>query len=173
MNLNIEDKLSYYPILDEDVKNGFRMFSALVYCGESVVYSQFLQNILKTESPRTIIKTTVEAIQLNIPEKELTRSGVNKFFEALDQIFDFQLGKILLATSSISEIQNMINKDWPFFLRYKKEIDLCFRGTNCKELLDLVNSTGLFSTFIPIYFISFIAQVEMKPPMKSVSFLPT
>ena len=133
-------------ILDEDIKTGFMMFSAIVYCSEPVGLYQFLHNLLSNQSPRTIIQATVNTIQsVNIRNGE-NRKGMNKFFLALDSIFNLQFGKILLATSSPLQLEAMIAKDWPYFSHYAKEINQCLSGTSCQGVTDIVNTLGKFKS---------------------------
>ena len=42
------------------------MFSAFVYCSESVALSQFLDSLLSTQSPMTIIQATVNTIESSV-----------------------------------------------------------------------------------------------------------
>ena len=65
-----------------------------------------------------------------------------QFYLSLDQIFHFQLGKILLATVSPSDIESMITKDWPYFSHYSQEINQCLNNASCKGISDLVQSLG-------------------------------
>ena len=87
---------------DEDVLTGFMIFSIMVYCPESVALYQFLHSLLFTQSPRTIIQATVNTIQSLDIKELINRQRMHQFYLALDKIFHFQFGKILLATNSPS-----------------------------------------------------------------------
>ena len=67
---------------------------------------------------------------------------MNQFYLALDQIFSFHLGEILLATASPSELQAMIAKDLPYFTHYSHEIDECLSGASCQGIMNLVQTLG-------------------------------
>ena len=54
----------------------------------------------------------------------------------LDNIFNLQYGKILLATSSPSQLDAMITKDWPYFTNYS--LDQCLSGGSCQGVTDLM-----------------------------------
>ena len=55
----------------------------------------------------------------------------------MDKIFHFQLGKILLATVTPSDIKTMLNKDWPYFSHYSQEIDQCLNNASCQGIIHL------------------------------------
>ena len=127
---------------DEDLLTGFMMFSAMIYCSESVALSQFLFSLLSTQSPRTIIQATVNTIQSGDIKERSNRKRMAQFYLALDKIFHFQLGKILLATVSLPDIEAMMAKDWPYFSHYSQEIDQCLNNASCQGVRDLVQTLG-------------------------------
>ena len=129
-------------ISEDDMKTGFMMYSGLIYCSESVALSKFLQGILSSQSPRSIIQATVNTIQSGDIVERADKEGMNLFYQALDKIFQFQLGKILLATASKSEIESMKAKDWPYFFHHSIELEQCLNGTNCHGIHTLIQSLG-------------------------------
>ena len=139
---NVQISSPQTEIIIEDVLTGFMIYSAIVYCSESVAVAQFLHSLLSTQSPRTIIQATVNTIQSESVQERANKMKLNTFYLALDQKFDFQLGRILLATSSPSELQAMIAKEWPFFTHHTKEIDQCLSGASCQKVAALVDTLG-------------------------------
>ena len=133
------------------------LFSVVVYCSEPVALSQFLNSLLSTQSLRTIIKATVNTIQSENIKESLSKEQMNQFYLALDKIFDFQLGKILLAISSPPEIEAMMAKDWPFFTHFSQEIDQCLEEGSCRGVQDIVNTLGKISSNLVDY-------VKLKSP---------
>ena len=127
---------------DEDIETGFMVFSAVVYCSESVALAQFLHNLLSTKSPRTIIQATVNTIQSDHIMEYRNRRFVNSFYLALDNVFKFKLGQILLATASPSELQGMVDKEWPYFAKFSKELEMCLDGSNCQGVREQIKSLG-------------------------------
>ena len=67
---------------------------------------------------------------------------INQFYLSLDKIFHFHVGKILLATASPSQIEAMMAKDWPYFMKYSKEIGQCLHGTSCQGVNGIVQTLG-------------------------------
>ena len=122
------------------------MFSAMIYCSESVALFQFLHSLLSTQSPRTIIQATVNKHHTcHAIEETSNKKAMNKFYLALDKIFHLQFGKILLATVPQQELEAMIAKDRPFFTHYSQEMDQCLNNANCKGVSALVQSLGEIS----------------------------
>ena len=79
---------------DDDLLNGFKLFSTIFYCSESLALSQFLHSLLSSQSPRTIIQATVKTIQSRDIKERSNRKRIGQFYLALDKISHFQLGKI-------------------------------------------------------------------------------
>ena len=120
----------------EDIITGFMMFSAIVYCSEPVALSQFLHTLLSTESPRTIIQATVSTIEQEDINGFVNSEYMAKFYLALDRVFHFQLGQILVATASPTELQAMLDMDWPYFKSCKEELIQCLGGVSCLSVLN-------------------------------------
>ena len=118
------------------------MFSTMIYCSESVALHQFLHSLLSTQSPRTIIQATVNTIEAGDIKDPLNRKRIAQFYLALDKIFHFQLGKILLATVSPTNIEAMMAKDWPYFDNYLQETYQCLNHTNCQRVRDIIQTLG-------------------------------
>ena len=91
MKITVNGKKNITAVTDEDIETGYMLFSAIVYCSESVALSQFLHNLLSTQSPRTIIQATVNTIQSGNLKEVFNRDRINQFYIALDKIFHFQL----------------------------------------------------------------------------------
>ena len=130
------------PIIDEDIKAGIMLFSVVVYCSEPVALSQFLHSLLSSESPRTIIQATVNTIESDNVKEPQNIERMKQFYLALDKIFHFQLGKILLAISSQSEIAAMTAKEWPYLTHYSQEIEQCLKEDSCQGVSDAVHTLG-------------------------------
>ena len=129
---------------DEDIHTGFMLFYSLVYCSESVQLYQFLHSLLSNQSPRTIIQATVNTIEADSDaiKESSNRKRLAQFYIALDQIFLFKYGKILLALSSPSELESMLAKGRPYFSHFSQEIDHCLSGASCQGVMDLVQTLG-------------------------------
>ena len=136
VNLGLQKEENTIEIAVEDITTGYMIFSAMVYCPESTLkIYQFLNSLISTQSPRTIIQAIVNTIQSGDIKELENRKFVNQFYLELDKIFHFQLGKILLATSTPSQLQDMLAKGWPFFTQ--ANMDNCLTDAQCPWLQSL------------------------------------
>ena len=142
VTLGMNAVTSVVSITDEDIMTGFSVYSALVYCGESVPLYQFLQSLLSTQSARTVIKATVNSIQETAFKDRETRKRLNHFYAALQDTLDLQYGAILLATISRPQLEQMIAKDWPYFRQYTSQVEECLHGDSCQGVMDIIGSFG-------------------------------
>ena len=131
---------------DEDLETGFLLFSAIIYCPESVTelfeLYQFLTNLVANETPRTILQATVNTIKADIVEESLNKRRLNDFYLALETTFHLQFGKILLATVSKEEMQMIMDKEWPFLESYKDNVEACLASENCQDIQDIIKELG-------------------------------
>ena len=108
--------------IDEDFETGFRIFFANIYCPDTKVAQVylFLRNLLShNNDTRTIIQGVVNLAQSKaIEQGSVSQKMVNQFYETFDDAMGhLEYGKNLLATSSRARLQEMIDKDFPFFLK--------------------------------------------------------
>jgi hypothetical protein len=132
-------------ITDDDILVGFQMFWALHNCEREVEREKlykFLHDLVSFESPKTIIQATVNTMQAKNIKEVGNRARLIQFFHSLDSFFQFNIGKILLATSSLEDVRNMIDEDWPYFTNYLAEVKQCIDGTSCRGVKDLVQTLG-------------------------------
>ena len=87
LNIQINGEKMLNTITEEDLETGLMLFSATIFCSEPVALSQFLHNLLTTQSPTTIIQATVNTIQSEDIKEILTRKLMNTFYLDLDKIF--------------------------------------------------------------------------------------
>ena len=147
-------------IIEEYVITGFMLFSAMVYCPAPLfdIYN-FLQHLLTYEKPRTVIQATVNTIEDQVIKGSEKRKRIFEFYTASDKAFDLQIGKILLATASSSQLEDMLAMELPYFTQYFIYVNLCFNGTGCQGILDHVQTLG--KTHSSLAFINTF-QVLMK-----------
>ena len=143
INIGLNNDTKDIILTKADVNTGVMIFSIMTHCPTTAMQmTQFLHSLLSTQSARTVIQSTVNTIQLSSIKETLIKKGLNAFYLALDKIFHFQLVKILLATTSLSQLQTMMSKEWPYFTNYSQEIDQCLGGTSCQGVMDIVKTLG-------------------------------
>ena len=74
----------------EDIRNGFKVFAALVFCPDSAHLEKlkpykFIFDLVTTQSLSTIVRTIVTAI-----ERDPNNAEFNKFYDKLDQMLGLQ-----------------------------------------------------------------------------------
>ena len=127
----------------EDYVMGFKIYSIIVFCNsETLKLGQFLYNLASEENLSTIIKATVNTIELERVEEMKNRKQLFGFYTHLEKALDLQLGRIILALSSPKELNEMLSRKLPFTMPYSREIETCINGNECSELSKAVNSQG-------------------------------
>ena len=136
------------PLTDvEDIETGFELFQAIVYCPSQLqlltkIYN-FVDEVLSTESTRTIIQTLDNHFRSeNIPDPT-TLNLVKDFYFVLASTLDLQYGNILLATSTKSQLQEVIDKDWPFFTNNTDLVKTCIRYSDCDSIQNILQKLGI------------------------------
>ena len=71
---------------------------------------------------------------------------VAKFYLALDRLLDLNVGKIVLAASSSSQLRAILDQDLPYLDPFVQETEECINDSDeCQSVVDLVNSLGIDS----------------------------
>ena len=96
---------------------------------------------------RTIIKVTVNTIQLGKVKEVLNKNLLYEFYRHLEKRFNLQLGRILLSVSSQPELEAMLIKKLPYITPFSNEIDTCFIEKDCNQLKQLIKSKGKLLQF--------------------------
>ena len=80
---------------------------------------------------------------------------VAKFYLALNKLLDLNVGKIVLAASSSSQLRAILDQGLPYLDPFVQETEECINGSDeCQSVVDLVNSLGGNShSFIPNTFL--------------------
>ena len=130
-------------ISTDDLVTGFKIYSILVFCNqETLKLGQFLYNIVSDTNLRTIIKSAVGTIELGRVKEWENKNLLFDFYRHLEETFNLQLGKILLAVSSPFELREMLIKKLPYITKFSNEIDSCLNNGGCEQLKNLVGAQG-------------------------------
>ena len=153
----------FQDITKEDINIGADIFFILTYCPdrETLLLYQFLHNLISTKSTRTIIQSTVNTLESENIVEETNKIFMRQFYVALDKIFNFQFGKILLATTPLSELNEMLEKELPYFSHYSQEIDQCLNDASCRGLQEVLITLGEINEMHYIYNIQILSQILM------------
>ena len=55
---------------------------------------------------------------------------------------NLQYGNILLATSTNSQLQSVIDNDWPFFTNQTDLVKTCLTDSDCDSIHDIIQKLG-------------------------------
>ena len=102
----------------------------------------FLVNLTSTESKRTILRAMINTLESNKLEEIVEGSQILGFFEAANKIFQLEYGKILLAISSSSQLEEMVDKGLPYLANYTEAARSCFNGSSCNGVRGVVDTLG-------------------------------
>ena len=131
----------------EDMLKGFTMFSAVLHCPTGIKLYQFFKNLLERESVRTIIQALVRTLESGKIEGRAHKEKANEFYRVLDKILHLQYGKVLLALSTRSQLQDLLDKDLPFFTNFTQDVRKCLNDSKiCERVQHLIQSLGNFFT---------------------------
>ena len=129
---------------DKYLQETLETFSLLFFCPpqhlvEAVKLGIFYKNLIKNESPRTLVMATMNSLRPNnwFENKNL----LNELFTELDKEYNFQLGPVLIALSPSSQLDQLAKLDLPYLKDYKDLIVQCVGLHDCSGLLNV--STNL------------------------------
>ena len=133
------------PPSDEDIRTGYKLFHAVVYCPPARVIKlfRFVNQLLSRESSRTIIQTFVNLFQTGNKMDFAMFSLAKQFYHVLASTLNLQYGNVLLATSSKAQLQAAIRNDQPFFVNNSDQVEKCLKESQCDELQNKLQTLGI------------------------------
>ena len=142
LNKTADSTTSEDSITEEDIETGLKIYYATLFCNkEAAELKSFLENLISTESPRTLLLAIVNTLQSeNVSWRN--RVFLGDIFRAVEKMFDLQLGKILIALSTSSQLTSVMDQDLPYLSKYEKPLKQCLKGGNCQEVRTLIGSIG-------------------------------
>ena len=126
----------------EDIATGFAIYSIAVFCSkDSELLQTFLTRLVSDETPGTLLKVitnTLHSSKISLDMKD----DLGNFYLALDKRLELNVGKIILASSSSSQLSAVMDQDLPYLEPFAKVTEECIKETNCQGVTDLVKSLG-------------------------------
>ena len=103
-------------ILIEDLKAGFAIYSAVVFCSNTPkqLY-KFFFDLVSKEAPRTILLALVNTIRSSSLKTYADKLQLNEFYHSLNLIMKPMYAQIITAISSRNDLKKMNDNGWPFF----------------------------------------------------------
>ena len=155
------------PVTNTDIETGFRLFYAIVYCPRTFLkLHRFVDQLLSTETTRTIILTVVNLFKSGIIEDRTTLNLTNKFYFALASTLHLQYGNVLLATAPKSELQAVLDNDWPFFTNTTDLVKACLQDSDCDQIDAVTQKLGCLLT-VATQIILFLVTAQMVVVVRS------
>ena len=130
---------------EEDIKAGYELFHAVVYCPAEMVSKlfRFVDHLLSNESTRTIIQTIMNLFQSGVITDETSFTLAKQFYHVLASTLNLQYGNVLLATSTKAQLQDVIRNDWPFFANNTHLVEECLQESHCDGIRDNFQILGI------------------------------
>ena len=143
---------------EEDIATGFAIYSIVVFCSkEAELIQTLLTRLVSDETPGTLLKVvtnTLHSWKISLDMKK----DLGKFYLALDRRLKLNVGKILLAASSSSQLGAMFDQDLPYLEPFAKETEECIKDGKCEGVTELVKSLGKAILISTIHFVNFVNQ---------------
>ena len=130
------------PPSDEDIKTGYDLFQAIVHCPSMKLF-RFVDQLLSTESSRTIIQTFVRLLQSDVTSSTLAK----QFYNVMATTFNLQFGNALLATSTNAQLHTMIRNGSPFIANNTVLVEKCLKESDCDEIQSIFQKLGEYYMF--------------------------
>ena len=131
-------ELSTNKLSKEDKEIGLALHMIVVHCPkETMKLGQFLLKLVKEESLPSLILTitnTLQSGQLPLYHKRL----LGKIYQVLNSIFEFNLDKILLATSTPSQLVALQDQELPFLNTSDLLVEKCTMGQSCDDVFSQI-----------------------------------
>ena len=138
-------------ITNEDIRTGFEIFYAILFCPVmNIKLFRFVDQLLSVESSRTITQAFVNIFHTGVIQNQATLASAKEFYMVLAATLNLQYGNILLATSTRSQLQALIENDWPFFMDASL-VKTCLFNNDCVNLQSILEKLGnLFRRLVPL-----------------------
>ena len=124
----------------------------MIYCPTmSIKLFRFVDQLLSSESSRTIIHTFVNLFHLGAITDENSFTLAKQFYFELAQTLNLQYGNILLATSTNAHLQAVVWNDWPVFANRTDLVGKCVEELHCDGIEDIFQKHGMvFFSVVPV-----------------------
>ena len=133
------------PATSDDIETGLELFHAVRYCPSPMVMKlfRFVDQLLSSESSRTIIQTFLNLFQSGALTDETSFTLAKQFYSEVASTLNLQYGNVLLATSSNSQLKAVIRNNFPFFANNTDLIEKCLQESNCFGVQEILQTLGI------------------------------
>ena len=140
------DRTDGPPLSGEDIETGFELFHAIDSCPPATVFKlfRFIDQLLSSESSRTIIQTMVNTFHSGSIADETSFTLAKQFYFVLASTLNLTYGDVLLATSTNAQMEAMIGNGLPFFANNTDLVAKCLKGFDCDGIEGILQKLGMF-----------------------------
>ena len=140
------DRTDGPPLSDDDIETGFELFHAIDSCPPATVFKlfRFIDQLLSSESSRTIIQTMVNTFHSGSIADETSFTLAKQFYFVLASTLNLTYGDVLLATSTNAQMEAMIGNGLPFFANNTDLVAKCLQGFDCDGIEGILQKLGMF-----------------------------
>ena len=129
-------------ITEEDIRTGLELFYAILFCPVmNIKLFRFVDQLLSFESSRTIIQTFVNVFHTGVIQNPAALASAKEFYMVLAATLNLQYGNVLVATSTRSQLQDVIDNGWPFFTNTSL-VKTCLFNNDCVNLQSILQKLG-------------------------------
>ena len=104
--------------------------------------NSFVEHLLSSESKRTLIQSFGNLFHSGVLKGTASITLAKAFYMDLAATLNLQYGNILLATSTKSWLQALIDNDRLFFTNYTDEVRNCILDSKCVIFQDIIQKQG-------------------------------
>ena len=135
----------------KDIETGYELFHVIVYCLPIVFKMQtFINELISKATSRTVIQTIVHLFQSRTFMKEKASLKLAKqFYQVVATTLGLQYGNILLAISTLAQLQMAKQNESPFFSNYTDHLGKCHQESCCDFFQDIYRYLGtLYKVYV-------------------------
>ena len=152
----------------EDKEVGLALYTIVLHCPKDTMkLGQFLLQLVKEES----LPSLILAITNTLLSEELTlyqKRKLGMIYQVLNSIFKLNLGNILIATSTPSQLVALQDQMMPFLNSKKTRVEKCLSEQFCDDVLDQIRGNAIYKRVHMI-----LSPISQKhPPGPTPSWQP-
>ena len=129
---------------EEDVEIGFELFQIIVFCPSvmDVKFFRFVDQLLTSESSRTIVQAFVNLFQLGVIKDAKRYELAKEFYKIMASSLGMEFGNILMATSRRTQLLAVLDNDWPFLTNYTDLVEKGLKDSDFDQIRNVTQKLG-------------------------------
>jgi hypothetical protein len=116
-------------VSDENIREGIKMYNFLAFCPEGLLEAvklvKFHDELLTNHSARSIIQATMNNLMPDTITSVENSRHMEQFYEKLDSHFGFTHGISLLASATMTDMEEILETDLVYARKYFNKMQSC------------------------------------------------